>query len=173
MGLGIDMLTYHPAFDFYHCIFRMLRLLERLPKTPHELVKLRILDFYLLFPSELKGFEFPRNIQTKKRNFQKENIYERIEDPKRILMRLEPFQITACKSLCSHGLIDPKVFDEGKILRTSLPLPESLLAKIGESNLTEPEPIGLLTGPFNNIDLYGKSGLKKRSDLFTYRYDAR
>ena len=45
------MLVYHPAFDMHHCVFRMVRLLNRLPVGSCQVERMRILDFYLLFPS--------------------------------------------------------------------------------------------------------------------------
>lgn len=46
------MLIYHPAYDAYHCVFRMLLIAERVSGI--EVEKARILDFYLVFPGMVK-----------------------------------------------------------------------------------------------------------------------
>ncbi|WP_420898640.1 ABC-three component system middle component 5 [Bradyrhizobium yuanmingense] len=43
-------LSYHPAFDAFHAIFRFLRVAFRTGTSETEVDKLRILDYYLLFP---------------------------------------------------------------------------------------------------------------------------
>lgn len=48
------MLVYNPAFDIYHCAFRMINLLDNLKEGKSvELERLRIWDFYLLFPDKM------------------------------------------------------------------------------------------------------------------------
>lgn len=47
------MITYNPAFDLYHCIFRMANIIGRLEDLEcFEIDKVRIWDFYLLYPSK-------------------------------------------------------------------------------------------------------------------------
>lgn len=166
------MLIYHPAFDTHHCAFRLLRLLERLPKVPYPIEKIRILDFYLLFPSELVSVRFPQDALRFKKEFRRtSNPYERIEDPHRVFSRLEPIQLAALRTLASHGVIDQAQLSEGKALRSGSPIPASLARLIDTANTRFPAAIELLSGPLSAIDLYGKSGLKARTDLFEYRYD--
>jgi len=45
------MLIYHPAFDAYHCVYRMTMLTQKVKELEYS--KLRILDFYLCFPAEI------------------------------------------------------------------------------------------------------------------------
>ncbi len=166
------MLIYHPAFDIYHGIFRILRILDKIPSITLEIDRLRILDFYLLFPNELSNFTFPAELRNEKSRLPlKSNPYRQINDPKRIFFRLEPYQICALKSLVAREFIDESLFLEGKVQRTENPLPEALSKEIQQANEPFPALVEFLTGPLLNIDLYGKSGLKGRSDLFEYRYD--
>lgn len=52
------MITYNPAFDLYHCIFRMIHIIQRLDDNEClEVDKIRIWDFYILFPS--KAYTIP------------------------------------------------------------------------------------------------------------------
>ena len=46
------MLIYNQAYDLFHTMFRILQITEK-NKDILEIDKLRILDFYLAFPSEL------------------------------------------------------------------------------------------------------------------------
>jgi hypothetical protein len=165
------MLTYHPAFDLYNATFRILRLLDPLNGEALELDRLRILDFYLLFPFLLGGIEFPAAaIKYKKHFVKKPSEYENISDPKRLFMRLEPYQLAALQCLAAYSLIDPIALKEEVVKRTSTALPPELQKAIDLRNRESIE-IDLLSGPFAKADLYGASGLKFKSDLFEYRYD--
>ena len=46
------MLIYNQAYDIYHTMFRILQITEKTEENL-EVDKLRILDFYLAFPTEL------------------------------------------------------------------------------------------------------------------------
>jgi len=167
------MLIYHPAFDMHHCVFRIVRLLNRLPAGGYHVERLRILDFYLLFPCQLPDFRFPRSLARHKKTFTaRKNRYDKLVDPYRIFLRLAPFQQEAFGCLAAHGLICPAQLVEGMVARTASPLPARLKATADEADRLAPDVIDLLTGPFQDVDLYGKNGLKARSDLFEYRYDA-
>ena len=48
------MIIYNPAFDIYHCVYRMISILSNLVNEKIEVDKLRILDFYMVFPGEIK-----------------------------------------------------------------------------------------------------------------------
>lgn len=166
------MLLYHPAFDIHHCIFRILRLLLRLPQKNYEIEKVRILDFYLLFPSLISNIKFPLEARRQKSKFTKlENKYNEIKDPYRIFIRLEPFQMGALKCLVSYGVLDVVVFRDAKIKFIREKVPQTLIVALEKANLESAELISLLTDTFSNIDLYGDSGLKARTDLFEHRYD--
>ena len=165
------MLIYHPAFDIYHGVFRLLRILSISPKQKFEIERLRILDFYVLFPNELLKFTFPAALRSKKKQFQKDNPYQNINDPKRIFFRLEPYQISAIKCLVARQFVESELFLEGKICRTDNPLPDGLNTAIEKANKACPALIEMMNDSLLKIDLYGKSGLKGRSDLFEYRYD--
>lgn len=166
------MLVYHPAFDMHHCVFRMVRLLNRLPQGDYHVERIRILDFYLLFPGQIPSFRFPRTLLSHRKTFTgKDNRYEQLADPYRIFLRLAPFQQEALGCLAAHCLIDPTRLAKGMVARTGSALPTRLRNTAEEADKITPTVIGLLTGPLMDVDLYGKDGLKARSDLFEYRYD--
>lgn len=167
------MLIYHPAFDSYHAIFRSLALLGELPIAPYEIERIRILDFYLLFPVALQDVVFPRKaVQYRRKLLRDRNRYEWVEDPQLIFARLEPYQMAAFRFLAATDLIDGINFASGKIKRTGLPLPDALAENLSEFKATNSDLIQLLAGEFRGISLYGPSGLKSRTHLFEHRYDA-
>lgn len=51
------MLIYHPAFDAYHCLFRMIAIIDHLNVV--EVDKVRILDFYMIFPALVSKIRMP------------------------------------------------------------------------------------------------------------------
>ena len=166
------MLIYHPAFDSAHSMFRIAQLLEALSPGKYEIERIRILDFYLLFPQTLENVKFPREALKDKNIFKKFiNSYELIEDPKRLFFSIEPYQKRALTTLMAHGIIEKKSFMEKLVERSMVPLPGNLRKAILWANDSTREIMELLTKHFANIDLYGKNGLKSRTDLFEYRYD--
>jgi hypothetical protein len=166
------MLIYSPAFDTYHCVFRVLRLLAALPKATYDIDRIRVLDFYLLFPATLEHVTFPREaVRYRRLVREKRNRYERIEDPRRIFDRLQPYQFTALRFLAARNVIEPKLFTENKVQRTAAEFPPALATALSEANSRESGLIELLTGPFRNLELYGATGLRGRTQLFEYRYD--
>lgn len=166
------MLLYHPAFDINHCVFRILRLLAKLPIDDYEIERLRILDFYLLFPQEISKMKFPREMLSSRRLIRDcEQRYEEFSDPHRIFHQLEPFQIIALKCLASYSLIDAESLLKCKVRRTASPIPKDLQETIEKANLSDSDIIDLLTQRFNSIDLYGDKGLKARTALLEYQYD--
>src|ERR1035438_118358 len=129
------MLLYHPAFDIYHGIFRMVRLLHQLPTSAVDIERIRILDFYLLFPAETQHFTFPSEMRSYRKQLPPaDNPYEQINDPKRIFFRLEPYQMCALRSLVAHQFIEAESFAGGKVLRTKKPLPDSLEKAVKRAN---------------------------------------
>ena len=166
------MLLYHPAFDINHCVFRILRLLTKLPFDDYEIDRIRILDFYLLFPQEISKMKFPREMLAAKRLIADyEKRYEEFNDPRRIFHQLESFQTIALKCLASYNLIDAEHLLQCKVRRTIMPIPKALQETIEKANLSDARIIDLLTHEFNSLDLCGDNGLKARTALLEYQYD--
>lgn len=166
------MLVYNKAYDLYHTMFRILQITEKSTGTL-EIDKLRILDFYLAFPVELleiRSFSGFRKYE-KYLNAEK-NSYERIIDRKRLFFKMESIQISAIKALISYGLIDPNEYKEGIVKRTETAISETLKARINEANDENHNLITLITGPLASMNLYGHLGLKERTNLIEFKYDA-
>lgn len=165
------MLLYHPAFDTYHSAFRLLLLMWNSQDTEFHFARLRILDFYLLFPAELESMSFPKSLLREKARWKKlRSRYNQITDARRVFDELASFQSSGMQTLLSTGLVAQKgQSDVVTLLREKLP--EQLVNHLESGSVAHADLLKLLTGAFKTIDLYGQDGLKARTGLFEYRYD--
>jgi hypothetical protein len=165
------MLIYNQAFDIYHTIFRMLQLTRQI-EHEIEFDKLRILDFYLVFPFELLEIRSFRGFKSFEKNLQNErNAYERILDRKRVFYKMESIQMSSIKAIVAYGLFDKDLFNSQRIKRTEKQLPVELSNQINQSIESNADLLKLLTGQLANMDLYGHLGLKSRTNLIEFKYD--
>lgn len=166
------MLIYNQAYDIYHTMFRILQLMERIEDSI-EVDKIRILDFYLAFPTELLEIKSFRGFNKYKKILSKGiNKYERVINRKRLFFKMEQIQLSAIKSLISYGLIDADNFKNGLVVRTNQPLSVALEERLLEVNQEDPELISLITESLASMNLYGHLGLKERTNLIEFKYDA-
>jgi len=168
------MLIYHPAFDIYNCVFRLLQLLSHMNQDEVEIDRLRIWDFYLTFPNEARNISFPLALSELKGVFKKKepNPYEDLIDAKRIMERMNSFQLSALKCIASYGLIDSKLLSKNIVRRTSKEIPKELASKFNNLTIEKANIIKLIVG-FWELPLYGKFGLKDRTGLIEFKYDQR
>jgi hypothetical protein len=169
------MLVYHPAFDLYNCIFRMLQLLSYSKEDEVDLDKLRIWDFYLTFPNLVKDISFPSDLRhLKDRIFkEKDNPYEDVTDPKQVFEKMNSYQISAIKCLASYGFVDSKSLDKSKVRKTSKEIPPELMEKLNDLENQKGNVIKLLTSDLVTLPLFGDKGLKARTGLLEFKYDPR
>jgi hypothetical protein len=165
-------MIYHPAFDIYHCVFRLLLLSTKIQNDRIEIDRIRIWDFYLTFPGEAKHITFPSDLIKLKQIFkERPNPYEDLRDSKRIFERMKPFQLLALKYLASYGLIDSKELENNYLKRTDTPIPEALVSKMNTITIQQENIVKLITSPFNNLPLIGNGGFKFRTKLIDSKYD--
>jgi hypothetical protein len=147
-------------------------LLEKIGQREVELQRLRIWDFYLLFPDALTEVTLPRgNLALRRQLESNRNSYDVMPDAKRAFARLEPMQQAAVGHLATKDLIDPKRLRDGKVARTAIPIPHELTRLIEERNVEQASLIKFLTTSFFDLELYGTQGVRQRTDLFDHRYD--
>ena len=61
------MLLYHPIYDPFHCVFRLLVIGDTLKITKIQIDKISIIDFFYLFPKQLSKVTLPKpHVQLKK-----------------------------------------------------------------------------------------------------------
>lgn len=169
------MLVYHPAFDLYNCIFRMLSLLNYSKDEEIHFDKLRIWDFYLAFPNQVRTIAFPSNLRKLKESVfkYKENPYETLSDPKRVFERMKTYQLSAAKCLASYGFIDSKSLLKNKVVKTNKEIPAELLERVNYLSPEKNNIIKLIVNEFVDLPLYGAKGLKARTGLIEFKYDPR
>ena len=168
------MLIYHPAFDIYNCVFRLLQLLTHMKQEEVEVDRLRIWDFYLTFPNEARNISYPAALSELKSIFKKKapNPYEDLIDAKRIIERMKSYQLSALKCLVSYCLIESKSLAKNIVRRTNKEIPSELSSKFNELTIEKQNVIKLIVG-FWELPLYGKYGLKDRTGLIEFKYDQR
>lgn len=164
------MLIYHPAYDAYHCVFRALALMNELKVV--ELPKLRILDFFLCFPGELKRVRLPvGHNEARKISKTEHNPYHGPVSYAQAFRDMEQIQMAAYSALAASRLVEPDEFESGLVRRTSLPIPDVLHQQIMQ-DMEGSLPFRYLTEKLAEIPLLGENGLKHRTGLMEYRYDA-
>ncbi|EEZ5683172.1 hypothetical protein LOX07_000261 [Escherichia coli] len=164
------MLVYHPAYDAYHCLFRMMAIMENTNRL--EIDKLKILDFYILFPALLSEVKMPREfIKIKKTAKLHHNEYHDPLSPRIIFKEMRQIQDAALKCMLATGYIDSNDFSNGFVSRTNKQLPLNLALEMGVF-LERKEPFSsFITQKMAKFHLTGPDGLKARTKLMEYRYD--
>lgn len=170
------MIVYHQAFDLYHTAYRMIQLLTYFNRGESvEIDRLRIWDYYLLFPIEIQRIKFSSEEKDIKNYIsqyitkgEKTNSYEIILDSRKMFEKIKPYQMAALKSLASYGIINLDYFTSEKVMAIS----ENLLIKhaplFDPLSITEQNAIKLLTSHYYLMSL---RTLKEKTNLSEYRYD--
>lgn len=172
------MILYNNAFDLYHTIFRVLNLLSKVDENNSiEVDRIRIWDYYLLFPSQIFHIKPRRNEVEfknilKQLNVTKANPYQKISDERMTLEKIKPYQIAALNCLASYNIINKDELLEDKISILSKELLTQYVNSIGILSSREKNIITIVTSQFYDISLFGDKGLKNRSDLLESKYDA-
>lgn len=169
------MIIYNQAFDIYHTIFRIVSILNHFKGDSVEVERLRIWDFYLAFPREVSYIRFgvlPEDRQIKKIFPKKDNPYERISNPTKLFGRMKPYQLIAIKTLASYGIINKDYLTLNRINSVNKDLLQDFIKENTSFTERENNVIKIMTSYFNVMPLYGTNGLKNRTNLLEYRYDA-
>lgn len=170
------MLIYHPAFDAYHSVFRMLVVSGAVPVL--ELSKLRILDYYMCFPAEVSGIKLPQShSRIRKVARAIKNDYRGPLSALRTFRDMEPIQYSGARLLAASGFFDSRQLELGTVSRTERALPEDLVQAIqsesqksaGSSRNVEVRDYVLYK--LSGLPLSGPGGLKQRTGLMEHRYD--
>lgn len=164
------MLIYHPAYDAYHCVFRMLCIVTAKPSI--EVDRARLLDFYLLFPSAISEIRLPKSHYSGRQLAKAlENVYRDPINPAAAFRDLRYIQEAALKCLVAAGLIESTSYEFGLLVRTDVPLPDEMFQATSKYIAENSELTGFVLGELVNIPLKGVDGLKHRTGLMEYRYD--
>ena len=168
---------YVTAFDPFHTIYRMLYILKRFDGNETvEVDRLRIYDFYLLFPYQankisLKSDE--KQLKESRRKYIPGQItpYNSISNSRRLFERLRPYQMIALSHLASYGLIDPEMLLQQKVSVTDADKMQQVMSQLDEMPSEESNVLSWLMLSFRNTPLNGVDGLKHRTKLIESKYD--
>jgi hypothetical protein len=166
------VLTYHPGLDPYHSAFRILRILSKIEAGQLETDKIRILDFLLLFPHLLLEMRLPQKTKAQVRRLPiKAHSYSLTSSPRLVFTRIAALQHQAIRILATAGLLKIEESNHLVITKTAADIPPGLKNAVDERNRQESELIQTLARDIATIPLFGRDGLKARTNLMEFRYD--
>lgn len=173
------MIFYHPKDDSIHCIFRFLYILSVIEESSIELDRLKIIDFYLLFPTLLlsddktpvlpvvKGLTKPVKEKLKKLA----DPHERMPSHKILFSSLGDYQLQALDVMRAQNLCH--ISQDNVISRGECFHSVHVTRLTQENNsFSENSMYAGIIKLLMQRDLHGSAGLKARSKLMEYRYDA-
>lgn len=169
---------YNPAFDPFSGIYRMLNILKHFDtREIVEVDRLRIYDFYLLFPYKAYKIRMkPTEGKLKRRlaEFVKEkkaNPYNKVTNDRRLFQQLQPYQMIALSHIASYGLIDPQLLLDQKVKISDAAKMQQVMVQLEDMSDKEKNMISWLNLCFRTTPLAGTYGLKHRTQLLEYKYD--
>jgi len=142
-----------------------------------EVDRLRIWDYYLLFPNKMSEIKIRREEKDIKGLItslivKANNPYEEVFDNKKMFEKIKPYQMTAIKSLASYGIVNKDYLTTNRITSISHDIVKNYVTKLEKLSIQEENAIKLLTSFFYHMSLYGTYGLKDRTKLLESKYDA-
>lgn len=171
----VIQLTYEPAFDPYHTVFRLLQIyhiFEKAEVLPIEHV--RILDFYLVFPFRAEQIRF-RSEHRGLRKIAKEAAaskpYGEFPPDRLVLQRMEFAHQAALQTLAGKQMIEMESLERGEVRCTPLGGDHSLISVITAVGRIDSDVIKLVRTLALEYPLMGKGGLKDRTGLLDFKYD--
>jgi hypothetical protein len=169
-------LTFQPAFDPFHAVFRTLRLRPIITQHgPLHRDHVRIVDFYLLFPFRIAGIRLaPQHRKYRKlaKEYEEKKPYGNQPEDSSVFARMELMQLAALDTLAKRNLLNPERWALGEVAATSISTPAPLGARIEEVNAQEADLVAFLEILVSDYEFLGPHGLKDRTHLAESRYDA-
>lgn len=168
---------YTPAFDPFNGIYRMLLILQHFDLDKEvEVDRLRIFDFYLLFPYKtakitMRSDETAMKALRTKYIKSKETPYNYNHNDRKLFERLHPYQMIALSHIASIGLIDPEQLLQQKVKVINATLMQQVVSQLDEMSDDERNTLSWLSHNFRTTPLSGKYGLKSRTHLIESKYD--
>lgn len=173
------MITYNPAFDLYHCIYRMAHIIDRLEEREcFEIDKVRIWDFYLLYPSKIYDIDVKQRKEKDAYKARKQyieqtvNPYEYSGDNRKLFEWIKPFQVSALSCLVSCGILDKDAYLEGNVCVANRNALAEFVERAGGFTARERNVLSFLSLFSRHMPLTGADGLKARTQLLESKYDA-
>lgn len=142
--------------------------------SPWHYEQLRIADFYLLFFFRLQDARLsPKHRAVKKlARMNSGKRYEHQPDDQLLFSRMERIQFAAMGTLVAKNFFEGDFLKGDLIVETALQEPGQLAARIDTVNLVDASLLEAIQSLVTDYDLLGPDGLKARTGLMEYRYDA-
>ena len=171
------MITYNPAFDLYHSIFRLAHILRKMEQQRrYEIDYVRIWDFYMLYPVQLLHVllkvDEKELREARKLLRLKETSYDYKGDIRKLFEWIKPFQLSALGCLVSCGILDKEAYELGYVEVENPYLLDSFIEKAGDISVHEKNVLNFLSFLFSGMSLTGAYGMKHRTKLMESKYDA-
>ncbi|KAA8735523.1 hypothetical protein F4V57_01630 [Acinetobacter qingfengensis] len=164
------MLIYHPAFDSSNCCYRLITIFNHLnPRVTLEKDRLKIIDFYVVFPKKLSTTRIPNEFRKLKSELKKINdTYRPCSNPFFMAKKMGGIQEQVLKKLVSSKIlsfdINSNSYGRGENF-SKLEINGDLSPFLSQENKE------LFLEYLTNYPLKGKDGIKHRTLLMEYRYD--
>jgi hypothetical protein len=166
------VLAYHPALDPYHGALRILQLLV-LHEGEYELDALRILDFFHVFPEDIRSIRLPRDATSWRAQISAAlNPYWFEGDRLLTFAQMKEIQNSALSLLSAKGLLDPERLRKGRAKLVPERVPERLDDLLRQKNTASAPLVTFLVTVLGEIPVRGRDGLKDRTKLMEFRYDS-
>lgn len=170
------MITYNPAFDLYHSIFRMAHILLKMDEhKPVEIDRVRIWDFYMLYPVQLNHVSLKmdeKEIRDARKLLKlKETNYDYKGDTRKLFEWIKPCQISALGCLVSCGILSKEAFEVGNVLVSNHDKLNAFVEHAGDISVHERNILKFLSFLFSGMPLTGNYGMKHRTKLLEFKYD--
>jgi hypothetical protein len=141
-----------------------------------ELDRLRIWDFYLLFPSKVYeirlGNDLKEIAKLRKRYITKgDNPYDTVHDGRKFLERLRPYQMGALTCLSSYGILNAQRLLNNEIEILNKEKLIELVKHVSELPTEEKNTLSWLCLFFKTFPMNGNNGFKSRTKLLISKYD--
>lgn len=169
-------LSYEPALDAYHATYRMV-LLSTLLQDNDEIPisTFRILDFYFVFPFLIKEMRLKKEhgwIRNFSKSRESDRPYAKLPDSPLLFENMKIFQLAALQTLAMKQFFEIESLEKGYVaivdtegLREDFPNIASGLENFSGQ-------LEALNALLREYDALGSDGLKARTGLMEYRYDA-
>ncbi|MDB4534231.1 hypothetical protein N9242_05100 [Vicingaceae bacterium] len=102
----------------------------------------------------------------------KVNPYNNPLDDRKMFEKIRPYQMNALKCLASYGLINSDFSSTNRIKKISKDLLIDRDSKFVDMKEIERNVMKLMTSHFYLMSMYGSNGLKQKTGLLEFKYDA-
>lgn len=170
-------LSYTPAYDPYHTVFRLLVILASAEECRMPIKTARTADFFYCFPWMLKDVRAPRNIDgfARARNrivrANPQTSYDRFPSARIVFERMEMIHSTAVSALVGAKMVGHSDVSAGILTLKRANVPHQLWYAVESATAKTPDLLNFLAVSLPKIDLIGGDGLFARTGLGDYGYD--